>query len=102
MILQLRQFLFTPQLVIPVVDVCSGDEKDVMRERADVAHRRAELSRTCEVLAKALTQLQQIPRELETTAGTSTSLWLSTTSPRRPKDMTLISRPSMDVYTGIR
>lgn len=40
-----------------------------MRERADVADRRAELAVTCDVLARALAQLQQIPRELESTGG---------------------------------
>ena len=74
--------------------LCSGDEKDVMRERADVADRRAELSVTCDVLARALAQLQQIPRELESTGG----------RPSLPGDAIsagIVRRShNMDMYTG--
>lgn len=49
--------------------MCSGDEKLVMQERADIAGRRRELSATCEVLAKAVAELQLLPRELEAHAG---------------------------------
>jgi hypothetical protein len=76
--------------------LCSGDEKDVMRERADVAHRRAELSVTCDVLAKAVAQLQLIPRELETSGGGPA--WHNGVSPRDP--MPIVRRSNMDVYNG--
>lgn len=40
-----------------------------MQERVEVAARRRELSASCEVLAKAVAELQLLPRELEARAG---------------------------------
>ena len=40
-----------------------------MQERQDIAGRRRELTATCDVLSKALAELQLLPRELEAQAG---------------------------------
>jgi hypothetical protein len=48
---------------------CRGDEKILMKERADIAGRRAQLTSYCDVLEKALRQLQAIPSELEGQIG---------------------------------
>lgn len=85
--------------------MCSGDEKDVMRERADVADRRAELSVTCDVLSRALAQLQQIPRELETSGAMNA--WGNGATPLAlvgdhmgSPGMPIVRRSTMDMYTG--
>eukprot|EP00892_Ulva_mutabilis_P006287 jgi/Ulvmu1/402/UM001_0409.1 len=49
--------------------ILSGDEKRVMQERQDIAGRRKDLTATCEVLSKAVAELQLLPRELEAQAG---------------------------------